>query len=202
MASVSDAGLVQQLRKAFGIRGDQDIQIGNGIVLVTNLKDLDNAPFHSKVGGTFSLQSGPVAAQLSYVGIRNPLTNPNNHRAVIRRMWVVSAGAAVFVTAKVANSAALDAAIGAPAVNVINGSWDSPPPDQSAIRQSVQSYQATSVTAFGQDGIEVVAPGAAVALPYMEGPWCLAPGNTLFLQALTVNIGIVGAFYFDEYLLG
>jgi hypothetical protein len=200
--AVSDAGLVQQLRKAFGIRGDQDIDIGNSISLVCNLKDLDSAPFHQKVGGTFSLQSGPVAAQLAYVGVRNPLTNLPNHRAVIRRMWTFSAGAALFATVKVANSAALDAVLAGPALSVINGSWDSPQLDQPAIRQSLQSYQTTNVAAFGQDGIITVSPGAAVVPTVLEGPWVLAPGNTLFLQAGAVNIGLTGAFYFDEYLLG
>jgi hypothetical protein len=198
---VSDAGLIQQLRRKFGIRGDQDVAIETGaILLTTNLADLDSAPFHQKVGGTFGFGLAAVAAQFGYNGLRNPLTNLPNHRAVIRRIFLSSNAGAFQCMVKVANSAALDAVLVGPAVNAIAGSWDSPQPDQPPIRQSLQSYSTSSVTSFGGDGVLAFAPSATTTV--LEGPWVLAPGNTLFVQGLLANIGILAGFYFDEYLTG
>jgi len=204
MAELLSAGdIVAQVRKRFGIRGDASLGLESTIVPVTNIADLEGPPFNSKRGGTFGLASGPVAAQFSYVGIRVnfPPDGSKNFRAVVRRVWAAAPAAGAIITGlKLANSAALDAAIGAPALNVIAGSWDSNT-DDTVARTQVVSYQATSVTAFGQDGIVFVVPGNSTTYS-VEGPWCIAPGNTLFLQAQTVNLALIGSFYWDEYYVG
>jgi len=195
---LNKAEIVRSLRALFGFRGATELEVLEQIMPTANLADLDGPPYHTKVGGTFALQSGPTIAQFPYVGIRNPLTNQRNHRAVVRRITAQTSATNTFI--KVANSAALDAVLAAPALNAINGSWDSPEPDQGTIRQSLQSYQTTNAAAFGQDGMIIISP-AGIQLT-QEGPWVLAPGNTLFLQGQTLNTAIIGSFYWDEYLIG
>lgn len=197
---LSDAGLAGQLRYRFGLRGAIDASVDTNIQLVADVAEL-RAPFHATVGGVFSLQSGPVAAQLSYVGLRAPTNLPANFRARVSLIGAFPSGGTVSCLIKIANSAALDAVLAGPAVNVINGSWDSPPPDQPAIRQALQSYQTTNVAAFGQDGFLLNSIAGANTM-LLQRDWVLAPGNTLFIQHTVVNTALVGSFYWDEFYVG
>jgi len=196
---VSDAGLIKSLRKRFGIRGAADITLQDVIVMTADLSRLEAAPYHSKGGGAFNLGSGPVAAQQSYVGLRAPTSAPKNFRAVIRRIMVASA-AAQSIYIKIADSAALDAVLAGPAINVIAGSWDSPTFDEPPIRPQLQSYSTNNVTFFGGDGYLLQVPvGISQQVDF---PWVLAPGNTLFIESNVVNTAIYFAALWDEYLIG
>lgn len=199
MVTLNRAELTKSLRALFGIRGTTNLELSETVIPVANIADMDAPPYHNKRGGTFGLQSGPVAAQLAYVGIRNPAAADANFRAVCRRIFISGAPAGGLICSiKVKNSAALDAVLVGPALNVIKGSWDSTPAIDD--RTQMVSYQTTNLTAFGEDGLLLQIPSGTTFA--VEGPWVVAPGNTLFVQGATNNIAVVAAFYWDEYYIG
>lgn len=198
---ISDAGLFKQLLRRFGIRGSAQVGLESVIYLMANTQDLDEPPFHSKGGGVFNLAGGPVAAQISYIGIRAPLLLPPNFRAVCKTFINLSAQT---VVVKNINSAVMDAALGAPALNVISGRWDSAEPDEPDPKTAMQSVQINSVTSLGSpDGFILgAAVGGASPTQPVHMKWNIAPGNTLVFQGTTVNVGVQAGFYWDEYYLG
>ncbi len=118
--------LVRSLRKIAGFRGSTALDMGESVIPSFNLGDLDNPPYHSKVGGIGTASAGAVAAQFSYVGLRGASTMTKGGLAVVKYI-ALEATAAMPVLLRSDITSVFDAIIGAGVVTTPLGTWDSNP---------------------------------------------------------------------------
>jgi hypothetical protein len=195
--------LIKQLRLAFGFRGQTSFQLGESVLPVVNLYDLEGPPFHSKQGGVSSGALGAVAAQYSSFYLAFPTSGvPDAARGVLRRLAL--AGGAGIGPAVQIGVLPLQAVAGYTDLGV-PGPWDSfPNPTTLTDRNRSMAHVFTL-----NDPTQRIAASSSfyVVLPLngsivLDLPWELKPGNCIMVQGATVNQALSAAFYWDEYNVG
>lgn len=194
--------LTKQLRRLFGFQGSTAFELGETVLAVASLGDLDAPPFHSKIGGVGSVVQAPIAGQSSYAGLRCPLTAEKNFIAVVRYMTLAAAGA-MEVLIRPLPTVIVDATL-APVLVAPLTSWDTVPARVAGdiVRSQMQTLSAANAAGvLARTESLSVTLQAGVTFP-LKRNWVLHPGNTLLVNALLVNTGMTVGFYWDEYYVG
>lgn len=193
MLQISSAELVKQLRNRFGIRGATDLTLSEQIIPVANIGDMNYPPYHVKRSGVCATSFGPVAAQLSYIGLRAGSNLQNNFRAVVRAIQILTVNQ---LTIHVVDNVDLDASLGAPTLTPVQGGWELTP-GQTTERPSLQQYTISNALSYGITS--QFQPPAIATNPPILLDWVIQPGQTLLLQTTVVNVNAFASFYWDEY---